>query len=277
MKLTFTKMHGAGNDFVVVDATRVPFKPTPQLLARLADRHFGIGCDQILVVESAQESGVDFNYRILNADGSEVGQCGNGSRCLARFIRDNQLSSKDVIRVRTKTSLLDLYLQAGGQVRVNMGVPRLLPAEIPLVAATRAEKYRLTLEDGSVVEFAAVNMGNPHAVMEVADVETALVAEVGAALQQHADFPQSVNAGFMQIVDRTHIALRVNERGAGETLACGSGACAAVVAGRLWQRLDEKVNVHVRGGMLVIEWSGEGQPVWMTGPAETVFTGEIEW
>lgn len=277
MRMQFTKMHGAGNDFVVVDATRVPFKPTPQLMGRLADRHFGVGCDQILVLEPAQESGVDFNYRIFNADGSEIGQCGNGSRCLARFIRDNQLSSKDVIRVRTKTSLLDLHLQADGQIRVNMGVPRLLPAEIPVAAAARAEKYHLKLEDGQRVEFAAVNMGNPHAVMEVADVETARVDEVGAALQRHADFPQSVNAGFMQVLDRAHITLRVNERGAGETLACGSGACAAVVAGRLWGRLDEKVNVRVRGGMLLIEWGGEGQPVWMTGPAETVFTGEIEW
>jgi diaminopimelate epimerase len=277
MKLRFTKMHGAGNDFVVVDATRVPFKPTPQLLSRLADRHFGVGCDQILVIEPAQESGVDFNYRIFNADGSEVGQCGNGSRCLARFIRDHQLSSKDVIRVRTKTSLLDLHLQADGQVRVNMGVPRLLPAEIPFVATKRAARYRLQLDGGITVEFAAVNMGNPHAVMEVVDVETARVAEIGDTLQQHADFPQSVNVGFMQIVDRTHIALRVNERGAGETLACGTGACAAVVAGSLWGRLDEKVNVRVRGGMLLIEWGGEGQPVWMTGPAETVFTGEIEW
>jgi diaminopimelate epimerase len=277
MKLRFTKMQGAGNDFVVVDATRVPFLPTPQLLGRLADRHFGVGCDQILVVEPAQESGVDFNYRIFNADGSEIGQCGNGSRCLARFIRDNQLSSKDVIRVRTKTSLLDLHLQADGRVRVDMGVPRLQPAEVPFVAAARAVRYPLTLDNGKAIELAAVSMGNPHAVMEVADVETAAVAEVGTALQRHAAFPQSVNAGFMQIVDRHNIHLRVNERGAGETLACGSGACAAVVAGQLWGRLDEKVNVRVRGGMLLIEWAGEGQPVWMTGPAETVFTGEIEW
>lgn len=277
MKLRFTKMQGAGNDFVVVDATRTPFHPSPQLLGRLADRRFGVGCDQILVVEPAQESGVDFNYRIFNADGSEIGQCGNGSRCLARFIRDQGLSDKNVIRVRTQTSLLDLHLQSDGLVRVNMGVPKLEPTQIPFRVAARAPRYTLRLDAGTTVEFAAVSMGNPHAVMDVADIETAPVQDIGMALQRHADFPQSVNAGFMQVVNDHQILLRVYERGAGETLACGSGACAAVVAGQLWGRLGKQVNVRVRGGMLLIEWQGEGQPVWMTGPAETVFTGEIEW
>lgn len=278
MKLQFTKMHGAGNDFVVVDATRTPFHPTPDLLARLADRRFGVGCDQILVVEPAQESGVDFNYRIFNADGSESGQCGNGSRCLARFICDRGLSAKPVIRVRTQTSLLDLYLQDDGQVRVNMGVPALEPAQIPFIGATvRAPRYALTPDGSARVEFGAVGMGNPHAVIEVADVEHEPVERIGRALQADTAFPESVNVGFLQIADAGHVALRVYERGVGETLACGSGACAAVVAGRLWNRLNEQVNVRVRGGMLRIEWAGEGQPVWMTGPAETVFTGEIEW
>lgn len=278
MKLQFTKMQGAGNDFVVVDATRTPFRPTPDLLARLADRRFGVGCDQILVVEPAQESGVDFNYRIFNADGSEIGQCGNGSRCLARFIRDQKLSSKDVVRVRTQTSLLDLYLQDDGQVRVNMGVPVLDPAQVPFTGATaRALRYALTPDGSARVEFAAVSMGNPHAVIEVVDVEHEPVERIGRALQADTAFPESVNVGFLQIIDEHQVVLRVYERGAGETLACGSGACAAVVAGRLWGRLSEQVNVRVRGGMLRLEWAGEGQPVWMTGPAETVFTGEIEW
>jgi diaminopimelate epimerase len=277
MRLEFTKMQGTGNDFVVVDATRQPFRATPAQLARLTDRRFGVGCDQVLVIEPAAAADVDFNYRIFNADGSEVGQCGNGSRCFARYVRDRGLSDKDSIRVRTQTSVLELRLLEGNLVRVNMGVPRLQPAEIPFRAPARETSYMLTLDDGRVVEFAAVSMGNPHAVMEVPDVDAAPVADVGQALQRHAAFPQSVNAGFMQILDAGHIALRVYERGAGETLACGSGACAAVVAGRWWNKLGEQVEVRVRGGLLRIEWRGEGEPVWMTGPAETVFVGEIEW
>jgi diaminopimelate epimerase len=277
MKLPFTKMQGTGNDFVVIDATRTPFRPTPALLARLTDRHFGVGCDQVLVIEPASTPDVDFDYRIFNADGSESGQCGNGSRCFARFVHDNDLSGKDSIRVRTISSVLELRRVEDGLVRVNMGVPQLQPAEIPFRAAARQPRYALLLEDGTRVEFAAVSMGNPHAVIEVADVERATVAETGRALQRNAAFPQSVNVGFLQIHDAGRVALRVYERGAGETLACGSGACAAVVAGRLWGRLVERVDVRVRGGTLKIEWQGEGQPVWMTGPAETVFVGEIEW
>jgi diaminopimelate epimerase len=277
MKLSFTKMHGAGNDFVVIDATRTPFRPTPELLARLTDRHFGVGCDQVLVIEPASTPDVDFDYRIYNSDGSESGQCGNGSRCFARFVHDNGLSSKESIRVRTISSVLELRRVEGGLVRVNMGVPRLEPVEIPFNAGPRAERYELRLEDGTEVEFGVANMGNPHAVLEVADVDSAAVEKIGQALQRNRAFPESVNVGFLQVHNAAQASLRVYERGAGETLACGSGACAAVVVGRLWGRLAESVNVRVRGGMLKIEWQGEGQPVWMTGPAETVFSGEIEW
>ena len=277
MKLPFTKMQGAGNDFVVIDATHAPFRPSPALLQKLTDRRFGVGCDQVLVVEAPSAPDIDFDYRIFNADGSEVGQCGNGSRALARFVRERGLSDKDVIRVRTQTSELELHHLPDGRVRVNMGVPRLEPAQIPFAGHQRALRYRLQLESGDAVEFGAVSMGNPHAVLEVGDVDMAPVAEVGRKLQMHPDFPEQVNVGFLQIEAPDRARLRVYERGAGETLACGSGACAAVVAGRLWNRLGEKVDVQVRGGTLSIEWAGEGQPVWMTGPAETVFTGEIEW
>jgi diaminopimelate epimerase len=278
MKLSFTKMHGAGNDFVVIDATRAPFQPSPALLRRLTDRRYGIGCDQVLVVEAPSTADVDFDYRIFNADGSEVGQCGNGSRALARFVRERGLSSKERVRVRTSASVLELQLLADGQVRVNMGVPRLEPLQIPFTGSVRQQpRYPLVLENGEAIEFGAVSMGNPHAVLEVPNVDMAAVAEVGRKLQMHPDFPEQVNVGFLEIGSPQRVRLRVFERGAGETLACGSGACAAVVAGRLWKRLGERVEVEVRGGTLTIEWAGEGQPVWMTGPAETVFTGEIEW
>ena len=277
MKLSFTKMHGAGSDFVVIDATRAPFRPTPGLLERLTDRRFGVGCDQVLVIEAPSAPDIDFDYRIFNADGSEVGQCGNGSRALARFVRETGLSYKDVIKVRTRTSDLELRTLPDGRVRVNMGVPRLQPAQIPFTGASAAAPlYRLS-QDGQDVEFGAVNMGNPHAVLEVADVDSAPVGDLGPRLQRNPAFPEQVNVGFLQIQAADRVRLRVYERGAGETLACGSGACAAVVAGRLWNRLGEKVDVEVRGGMLTIEWAGQGQPVYMTGPAETVFTGELEW
>ena len=277
MKLSFTKMHGAGNDFVVIDATRQPFVPTQALLARLTDRRFGVGCDQVLLIEPPSTADVDFNYRIFNADGSEVGQCGNGSRALARYVRERGLSSKSAIRVRTRTAVLELRHIDGDQYQVDMGVPRLEPALIPFAAPSRAERYTLTLDAGARVEIGAASMGNPHAVLRVADVDSAPVAELGAQLQRHPAFPESVNVGFLQVVDAANARLRVYERGAGETLACGSGACAAVVVGRLWQLLDARVDVQVRGGTLRIEWGGEGQPVLMTGPAQTVFQGEIEW
>lgn len=276
MKLSFTKMHGTGNDFVVIDATRARFRPTPALLRRLTDRRFGVGCDQVLVVEAPSQADVDFDYRIFNADGSEVGQCGNGSRCLARFVAEQGLSDKPRLRVRTSTSTLELERRADGLVTVNMGAPRFEPRDIPFDAPARLPRY-LREVDGQRVEFGAVSMGNPHLVMEVADVDRAPVESLGPRLEPHASFPQRVNVGFLQIVSRDHVRLRVFERGAGETLACGSGACAAVAVGRVWERLDARVRVEVRGGELIIEWAGEGQPVRMTGPAETVFRGELEW
>lgn len=277
MKLQFTKMHGAGNDFVVIDATRAPFRPTPQLLRKLTDRRFGVGCDQVLVIEPPSAADVDFNYRIFNADGSESGQCGNGSRALARYVREAGLSTKDTIRVRTATSVLELSRADGELYRVDMGRPRLEPAEVPFKAASRALRYALTLDSGDTVEVGAVSMGNPHAVLSVASVEDAPVAQLGAALQAHPAFPQSVNVGFLQVLTPERARLRVYERGVGETLACGSGACAATVIGRLWGLLGPVVEMELRGGTLRIEWRGEGQPVLMTGPAETVFKGEIEW
>lgn len=277
MKLHFTKMHGAGNDFVVIDATARRFVPAPDLLARLGDRRFGVGCDQILVVEAPSTSDVDFDYRIFNADGSEVGQCGNGSRALARFVRERGLSDKSAIRVRTRTSVLELQHVNGNLYRVDMGVPHLEPGEVPFTAAARADRYTLTLDQGAPLEIGVVGMGNPHAVIAVADVDSAPVETLGMALQRHPAFPESVNVGFLQILDPASVRLRVYERGAGETLACGSGACAAVVVGRLWGQLDARVDVQVRGGQLTIEWAGDGQPVLMTGPAETVFEGDIEW
>ena len=277
MNLRFTKMHGAGNDFVVIDATREPFKPTPALLAQLGDRRFGVGCDQILVIDPPAAADVDFNYRIYNSDGSESGQCMNGARCFARYVHDHGLTGKREMRIRTRTSTMELQLLADGQVRLNAGVPRLEPKEIPLLAGKRALYYPLKLDDGTPVEIGAVGMGNPHAVLRVEDVESAPVERYGVALQRHASFPESVNVGFLQIIHGGRVALRVYERGAGETLACGSGACAAVVAGRLWGHLRDSVEVAARGGMLVVEWEGEGQPVWLTGPAATVYTGELQW
>ncbi len=277
MKLQFTKMHGAGNDFVVIDATRAPFRPTPALLQRLTDRRFGVGCDQVLVVEAPSTPDVDFDYRIFNADGTEVGQCGNGSRALARFVREQGLSDRDAIRVRTATSVLELRHVEDDQYRVDMGVPRLDPQQVPFDASGRAERYTLVLGSDAAVEIGVVSMGNPHAVLLVDDVDTAPVAEIGARLQAHPAFPQSVNVGFMQAIDATCARLRVYERGSGETLACGSGACAAAVIGQLWGVLGDDVRMELRGGTLRIQWRGEGEPVLMTGPAQTVFKGELEW
>ena len=276
MRQSFTKMHGLGNDFVVIDATRQPFMPSADDLRRIADRRFGVGCDQILVVEPASVPDVDFDYRIYNADGSESGQCGDGARCLARFVRDKGLSERDTIRVRTQSSVLVLQLLEDGQVRVDMGAPRFEPAEIPLRAAQRDTRYRHEL-DGATLEFGALSMGNPHAVILVDDLDTAPVRTLGPRLQTQAIFPQQANVGFMQIVDRDTLRLRVYERGAGETLACGSGACAAAVVARLWDRVAQAVTVRLPGGSLQIEWDGEGRPVFMTGPATTVFTGDLEW
>jgi len=277
MKLTFTKMHGLGNDFVVIDGVRQDFRGTPALFRQLGDRRFGVGCDQIVVVAPASVPDADFDYRIWNSDGSESGMSGNGSRCVARFIREQGLSAKDRIRLRTRTTAIELQLLPDGLVRVDAGVPRFEPAALPFTAPARAPRYSVTLAGSQMIEIGAVSMGNPHAVIETGDVATAPVEEIGRALQGHPAFPERVNVGFLEVVDTGHAKLRVYERGAGETLACGSGACAAMAVGRLWGRLGPEVEMQLRGGPLRLEWQGEGQPLYMTGPAVTVYRGEIEW
>lgn len=276
MLLKFTKMHGAGNDFVVLDGVRQNLHLTPEQLRLLADRHFGVGCDQILLVEKSQNSEVDFRYRIFNADGGEVGQCGNGARCLARFVREQKLSTKSHIRVETATGILELTIQSGDLYQVALGVPRFAPEQIPFVIPARAPVYQLDI-DGQNHSFSALSMGNPHAVLEVAAVAHAPVAELGAKIGVHPSFPEGVNVGFMAVRNRHAIDLRVFERGAGETLACGSGACAAAVAGIQRDLLDSPVRVHLPGGTLTIDWAGEGQPVLLTGPAVTVYQGRIRY
>ena len=275
MKLSFTKMHGAGNDFVVIDGVRAAVDLQPAQLRLLADRHFGVGCDQILLVEPARVADAQFRYRIFNADGGEVEQCGNGARCFARYVRDEGLADCDEIRVETLAGVITLRLQSDGQVSVDMGCPEFEPARVPFDAPLRADVYRLEV-DGGAVEISAVSMGNPHAVQFVADVAAAPVADLGPRVESHPRFPQRVNAGFAQRVDRHTLRLRVYERGAGETLACGTGACAAAVAGIVRGLLDSPVAVHTRGGVLTIDWPGEGRAVPMTGPAVRVFDGRIE-
>lgn len=274
MLLRFTKMHGLGNDFVVLDLITQSVRLDAPLIRFLADRHRGIGCDQVLVVEPPTAPDMDFLYRIYNQDGSEAQQCGNGARCVAKFIRDRRLSAKRRLRVETLGGPISMSCGKGNVVTVSMGIPRLSPQEIPFTAARQATVY--TLEAcGQPVEISAVSMGNPHAVLVVDEVETAPVATLGPVLEQHPDFPERTNVGFMQVLDRGEVRLRVFERGAGETMACGSGACAAVVAGRIRGLLDERVRVHLPGGFLQIEWRGEGDPLMMTGPATTVFEGQI--
>ncbi len=274
MRLKFTKMHGLGNDFVVFDATVTPLPLTPMQLRSLADRHFGVGCDQILLVEKPRTADTDFYYRIFNADGGEVEQCGNGARCFVSFVHDKKLTNKTRIRVGTLSGVIEPQLEADGQVTVDMGEPVFAPARIPFEAVEQALTYDLAVNKKSL-KINCLSMGNPHAVQVVADVESAPVASDGPLIEAHPRFPKRVNAGFMQIVDRGHIRLRVYERGAGETLACGTGACAAVVAGVQRGLLDARVRVTTRGGDLVIAWAGAGHPVLMTGPAVTVFEGEI--
>ena len=274
MKLRFTKMHGLGNDFVVIDATRTPVELTPARVRAISDRHFGVGCDQLLVVEPASRPGVDFRYRIFNADGGEVEQCGNGARCFVRFVHDKGLTDQDEIRVETKSGIIAPRLRADGLVTVDMGVPELAPAKIPFVSDSDAVVQPLAVGE-RVVAITAVSMGNPHAVQVVADVDAAPVVEQGALIERHERFPARVNAGFLQVLDAHAVRLRVFERGSGETLACGTGACAAVVAGILRGLIESPVRVHTRGGELEIAWAGPGAPVSMTGPAVTVFEGEM--
>jgi diaminopimelate epimerase len=275
MQIKFTKMHGLGNDFVVIDAISQTLTLRPEQVRFIANRHFGIGCDQLLLVEKAVSNNADFKYRIFNADGSEVAQCGNGARCFARFVRDKNLTTKNEICVDTDSGQLILQLNPNGLVSVNMGVPRHAPVQIPLRTTTEALLYQLSIEDVDIV-FGAVSMGNPHAVLIVPNVETTPVDELGASLESHPFFPERANIGFMQIIDRNHINLRVFERGAGETMACGSGACAAVVIGIEQGLLDQNVLVSLPGGDLNISWQGRGHPVFMTGPAICVFEGVIE-
>ena len=286
MKLRFTKMQGAGNDFVVIDATREPLRLDATQIRHLGDRRFGVGSDQILVIEASDEPGVDFRYRIFNNTGDEVEHCGNGARCFVRYVSEKGLTDKRSVRVRTMNKLLELHLRDDGRVSVDMGAPIFELAQVPFnpdALDVRREGaldlWQLPLADGDTCDVAVLSMGNPHAVQRVADVDHAPVLQRGPQVESHSAFPRRVNAGFLQVVDRSHVKLRVFERDAGETLACGTGACAAVVAGIRLGWLDEAVEVQTRGGPLRIEWAGLSQgldaPVWMTGPAQTVFEGEI--
>ena len=287
MKIRFTKMQGAGNDFVVLDETAGPLGLSAAQYRFLADRHFGVGADQILTVRPSPAEGVDFEYVIHNADGGEVQQCGNGARCFARFVRDKGLTDKDTLRVQTQSGVIAPRLTPDGRVTVDMGRPEFDPARVPFDAAGLApvpqglgQKWPLTLDgqaQAAPVLVAIASMGNPHAVQLVDNVDTAPVAEAGPLIERHARFAQRVNAGFLQVVDRTQVRLRVFERGVGETLACGTGACAAVASGIRLGLLDSTVEVETRGGRLTIAWSGQAaDSVFMTGPATTVFEGQID-
>ena len=275
MLLEFTKMHGLGNDFMVVDliSQRVFFDALT--IRRLADRNFGIGFDQLLIVEPPDLPNVDFKYRIFNADGSEVEQCGNGVRCFAQFVHARQLTNKTKFKVQTKAGIVEPELGQNGWVRVNMGYPKFLPNEIPFIAEEPDALYDIALADDEQLTIDVVNMGNPHAVTIVSDVLTADVAKIGPQVESHERFPQRVNAGFMQIIDENHARLRVFERGVGETLACGTGACAAAVSGMRRGLLSNNVEIELAGGKLQIEWK-EGEVVWMTGPTATVYEGRLD-
>ncbi|HWV15305.1 MAG TPA: diaminopimelate epimerase [Cellvibrio sp.] len=274
MRLRFSKMHGLGNDFIVIDGISQSVRLSPEKIRQLSDRHFGIGCDQLLLVEHPENPEMDFRYRIFNCDGSEVENCGNGARCFAVFVRERRLTGKNKIKVETFGGNIELNVADNGEVSVDMGVPRLLPNEIPFVAESRSVTYAVDV-GGQTLDISAVSMGNPHAVTLVDNVKTAPVEILGPLVEHHPRFPQRVNAGFMQFISASEIDLRVYERSAGETLACGTGACAAVVAGRLRGLLSEHVKVNLPGGSLHIRWAGEGHPVLMTGPATTVFHGQV--
>jgi diaminopimelate epimerase len=274
MLLKFTKMEGAGNDFIVVNAIDSPFRLNKEQIQKLANRHFGIGFDQLLVVEAAENRKADFRYRIFNADGFEVSQCGNGARCFVKYVHEKNLSHKKTITIETRSGLITPTLQDGGDVIVDMGMPRFSPPEIPLVMQAQQSTYSL-LVDGETVVFSAVSMGNPHAVIRVDNVDKAPVVELGPVLEIHEVFPERVNVGFMEIISKDEIKLRVWERGAGETLACGTGACAAAVTGILSGSLNPKVRIQTHGGALSVCWEGPGKSVLLSGPAVSVFEGEI--
>ncbi len=276
MKLPFTKMHGLGNDFVVIESITQPRELSAEQVRKLADRQFGIGCDQLLWVGLSKTPDVDFKYRIFNADGSEVSQCGNGARCFARYVYDQGFTRKKTLTVETHKGILRPTLEDDGQVTVDMGKPHFAPADIPFQAEAQAVRYPIVVGNDTL-EIGAVSLGNPHAVVHVTDVDTAPVEQQGPLLESHRRFPERVNAGFMQVLSPNQIRLRVYERGSGETLACGSGACAAVIVGQLWGLLGESVQVNLRGGDLRIQWDGNPEhSVLMTGPAVTVFEGTVE-
>lgn len=275
--LFFTKMQGLGNDFMVIDATQFKLALTPSQIQAWSDRRFGVGFDQLLLVELTQTPGVDFRYRIFNADGSEVQQCGNGARCFARFVVDKGLTDKHTIKVETASGVIVLSVLDDGWVRVNMGVPQFAPEALPFLAEKTQLRYPLALAD-ETLNIGAVSMGNPHALVEVNDITQAPVAKWGPLIEAHARFPERVNVGFAQVVSPQQIDLRVYERGAAETLACGTGACAAMVILHQWQQVDDAVTVRLPGGPLQVAWSGApGSPVWMTGPAQTVYEGQMAW
>lgn len=275
MGLKFTKMHGLGNDFMVIDAINQSLDLQTQQVCAWADRHFGIGFDQLLVVEATSTPNVDFRYRIFNADGSEVQQCGNGARCFAKFVYDKGLTDKTEITVETASGIIVLYVEDNGWIRVNMGAPNFHPQSLPFAMPTEQEHYELDVL-GEAFDIGAVSMGNPHAVLRVADISHAPVDRIGAAIESHPAFPERVNVGFAERLSADHIKLRVYERGAGETLACGTGACAAMVVYRNWGEVADEVTVSLPGGDLKIAWNGErNAPVWMSGPAVTVFEGEL--
>jgi diaminopimelate epimerase len=278
MQIEFTKMHGLGNDFVVIDAVNQDVQLGPEQVRLIADRHFGIGCDQLLLVERPTVAAAEFRYRIFNADGGEVQQCGNGARCFARFVHDRGMTASTTIPVETAGGMIYLELEDDGQVTVDMGVPCFDPASLPFEAGNVAEEepeYHQLLVNGEKYAIGAVSVGNPHAVLLVESVDQAPVATLGAAIESHERFPERVNVGFMEILDRAHIRLRVFERGAGETLACGTGACAAVAVGVHNSLLDHTVQVALKGGNLTIRWQGNGHTLFMTGPAQTVYEGKI--
>ncbi|MCB1678354.1 MAG: diaminopimelate epimerase [Halioglobus sp.] len=274
MLLKFTKMHGAGNDFVVIDLITQRYRLRPQDVRRIADRRFGVGCDQVLAVEAPNTPQADFRYRIFNADGGEVEHCGNGARCFARFVRDRKLTSKRVITVETAAGIIELRVRGRENVEVSMGIPVFEPADIPFNAPRRADSYPLSVA-GNELEIGALAIGNPHAVLRVDDVAAAPVSTLGPLIESHADFPRRVNAGFMQVLGESRIKLRVFERGAGETLACGTGACAAAVYGMTRGWLRESVTVELPGGKLWVSWGGEGHSVVMSGPTAVVFEGSM--
>jgi diaminopimelate epimerase len=277
MMLKFSKMHGIGNDFLVIDAINQQVELTSEQIKLLADRRYGVGCDQLLLVEKSSNPTVDFKYRIFNADGGEVAQCGNGARCFARFVYDKGLTVKTTIAVETASGVIYPSLKFGGEVTVDMGLPQFTPLNIPFVTDTQSLTYRLPIADREDVEIGAISMGNPHAILLVDDINKAEVYTLGALIERHRQFPERVNVGFMEVVNPRQINLRVFERGAGETLACGTGACAAVVSGIQRGLLAREVKVKLPGGELVIEWSNDNASVWMTGPTTHVFDGEIAW